>query len=51
MPLGLAIGRLVKQLRGLVADARARGAESVETLVLLDRSLSGQSSRQLVRDR
>jgi hypothetical protein len=33
MPLGLAICRLVEQLMGLFADARASRAESVETLV------------------
>jgi hypothetical protein len=33
MHLGLAICRLIKQPRGLFADARASRAESVETLV------------------
>jgi hypothetical protein len=33
LPTWLAICRLVKQLRGLFADARASRAESVETLV------------------
>jgi hypothetical protein len=33
MSHGLAICRLVEQLRGLFADARASRAESVETLV------------------